>query len=606
MPAIPISELLGSQFVQRSVTAHNATDPGLAVICAWPVSGQYGPGTRVLYYVLVAACVFARKAEWIRNAGLAAVLLFPAVAALHGIVLAALHREGAVDMDVYGAFQLCSIGILTAPATVRLSKTYFNNPGRDIIFLWTGLILAGLLSLTVEFIRLESTICPPGDPATIQWLKNGTFSYESKRRGLSHPLRQGAAANIYVIEVPHELSFNTATLLAAACCVPAILSLVSTWIKILEKNWEKLSARNPPTEKPDEQPISGTNGATPKQMNWIAMRIRSWLTLIEIPVFFAAVLAILVKGEMNFFSKQLMYQTEPITSIGQWAPIVGTALAAVGSLYLLLTADMDAEQNQKADQEAPSNAESGNPETIIGQYYDPDSPDNSPRHSSAGNDDRRSEDVTRTMTSTTISQRIPRTTTNHSEISVDPGGRRIVARWLNFLSMQMAAKAHDQFQDSGFHAKERSTFPEVPGEEFRNNRLPDFHKAYSNSPIPRSRASSFIGSESSNGEGNSRIPVDIARHLSLPGPSSSRPVTRPQHAYTLPSRTCSSEASRGLDIQNISSVQRASIPTEVIMSRPDVSRASSTTNTSPGTPAPSGKTPPKIVVSSNSGFDFLV
>ena len=50
------------------------------------------PGNR--YYVLMAACLFARKAEWIRNAGLAAVLLFPAVAAIHGIVLAALHRKG--------------------------------------------------------------------------------------------------------------------------------------------------------------------------------------------------------------------------------------------------------------------------------------------------------------------------------------------------------------------------------------------------------------------------------------------------------------------------------------------------------------------------------
>jgi hypothetical protein len=87
-------------------------------------------------------------------------LLFPAVAAIHGIVLAAVHVDGktvvthccfaanayvpgAVDMDVYGAFQLCSIGILAAPVTVRLSRTYFYDPGRNTIFLWTGLILAG-------------------------------------------------------------------------------------------------------------------------------------------------------------------------------------------------------------------------------------------------------------------------------------------------------------------------------------------------------------------------------------------------------------------------------------------------------------------------------
>ena len=226
-------------------------------------------------------------------------------------------------MDVYGAFQLCSIGILAAPVTVKLSKTYFNNPGRNIIFLWTGLLLAGLLSLTVEFIRIEPTDCPLDDPASSQWAKNRTFSYNSKcgmvcgEEGPYSPLRRGAADNIYVIPVPQELTFNTATLFAAACCVPAILSLVSTWIKILEMNWEKLSSGdNMSREKSEEEPIQGTNGATPKQMKGITTRIRGWLTLIETPVFVAAVLAILIKGEMNFFSKPVMYQTEPISSIG--------------------------------------------------------------------------------------------------------------------------------------------------------------------------------------------------------------------------------------------------------------------------------------------------
>lgn len=46
-------------------------------------------------------------------------------------------------MDIYGAFQLCSLGILAAPATVKNSRTYFLDPGRNIIFLWTGLILSG-------------------------------------------------------------------------------------------------------------------------------------------------------------------------------------------------------------------------------------------------------------------------------------------------------------------------------------------------------------------------------------------------------------------------------------------------------------------------------
>jgi len=52
MPAIPSPpELLENILVYRStdLPPGNATAEVLEVICAWPVSGQYGPGTRVLY-----------------------------------------------------------------------------------------------------------------------------------------------------------------------------------------------------------------------------------------------------------------------------------------------------------------------------------------------------------------------------------------------------------------------------------------------------------------------------------------------------------------------------------------------------------------------------
>ena len=132
------------------------------------------PSLPYRYYALVIACLLARKAEWLRNACLAAALLFPAVAALHGIVLASVHIDGklvprygcltiipianlptpgAVDMDIYGAFQLCSIGVLAAPVTVRLSRTYFYDPGRNIIFIWTVLLLSGKPMAAVIIVR---------------------------------------------------------------------------------------------------------------------------------------------------------------------------------------------------------------------------------------------------------------------------------------------------------------------------------------------------------------------------------------------------------------------------------------------------------------------
>jgi hypothetical protein len=111
------------------------------------------------FYILVAGCVVAQKTKFLRNVCLAAALIFPAISAIHAIALAAFHVDGescpldfiipvdvalgAVDMDVYGAFQMCSLGMLAAPITIKFSKTYFNDPARNTIFLWAGLILAG-------------------------------------------------------------------------------------------------------------------------------------------------------------------------------------------------------------------------------------------------------------------------------------------------------------------------------------------------------------------------------------------------------------------------------------------------------------------------------
>ncbi|KAI8249418.1 hypothetical protein K4K58_010735 [Colletotrichum sp. SAR11_239] len=252
--------------------------PCIEVVCAWPLSGQYGFGQRILYYILVVVCVVARKEEWIRAVCQAAALLVPAVAAIHGIVLASMHVDGATDMDIYGALQFCSIGILAAPVTVKLSSTFFYDPGRNIIFLWTGLILSD----------------------------RGPFS----------SLRQGATSEIYVVPKPATLPFGMAMFLAAAECVPAILSLVSMWNKILEINWKR-GKGSPDKERIEDQGIiPGTNGATLKGMKDVNQAIRSLLSAVEVPVFGGAWLAVLIIGEINFWSPQVNYHTEPISNIG--------------------------------------------------------------------------------------------------------------------------------------------------------------------------------------------------------------------------------------------------------------------------------------------------
>ncbi|KAI6755707.1 hypothetical protein HG531_004813 [Fusarium graminearum] len=332
MPAV------SNVFVAAKAVAEltNETSDPLQVICAWPVSGQYGTGTRVLYYVLIAACLVARREEWLVNPCLAAALVLPAVAAIHGIVLVAMHNPDAVDMDIFGAFQLCAIGILAAPVTVMMSKTYFNDPGRNTIFLWTFLLLIGLLSMTIEFYRIETHDCTKdafGNPVSNI---ASNFSYIdgnncglicSTQDGPTSPMRGGSADNIYVIPAPHTLTFGAATLLGAACCVHAVLCLVSMWDRVLEINWRRRFGR-----QEEEDTASEDGDANKGVMKTVNDTIGFFLRILAVPVFGGAGLAILIVGEINFFSPPVDYQTEPMANIGQWAPITGTAMAMIGSL----------------------------------------------------------------------------------------------------------------------------------------------------------------------------------------------------------------------------------------------------------------------------------
>lgn len=141
--------------------AADSTKTGLQVICAWPVSGQYGAGTRVAYYVLIAITMSLHRAKKLVEVALAAVIVLPTIAAIHGIVLATVHVEGsscfpknyhcvllmttlpgAVDLDVFGAIQLCAIGALAR--SFRLSgRTGLSAAGNSLSFLLNSIMPVG-------------------------------------------------------------------------------------------------------------------------------------------------------------------------------------------------------------------------------------------------------------------------------------------------------------------------------------------------------------------------------------------------------------------------------------------------------------------------------
>ncbi|KAH3977655.1 hypothetical protein HBH70_106560 [Parastagonospora nodorum] len=534
MPAIaPLLELSA-----RSAT--NSTSPApLQVVCAFPVSGQYGAGSRILYYVLVITCIFARKAEWLRGALLAAALVLPSVAAIHAIVLASTHVNGAVDMDIYGAFQFCSIAILAAPLTVRLSKTYFYDPGRNVIFLWTIVILAGLIALCVEFYRATPIDCTSAQ-AGVPNLSKKNFPYGnttcdlrcSDKDGPFSPLRGGAASEIYVVPAPTRLSFNTGMLLAAGFCIPAILSLIFTWDKILEINWKR---RREAEENLDE-PVEGAN-VTVRELKGINSVVRMFLSVVEIPLFGGAVIAILSFGEANFFSQQVAYQTEPMAAVGQWAPIAGTVIAALGSLYLLWykgEKDLQEEHTTLPHTSDYLQHGSGSDREMSPSRFpdEPRSPGAVSEGLGLGIRTTTSNDIGRIPTITEPAvERSATAGTQHRNGEDDPSaGRPRVRQWFTSAANYLGNAAHHKLDVSDYKDQKAHAFPEIPGEPLRNAAIGRISEQYTVLRAERSRAeSTYAPSIASNSglEGGSTPPT----HAS-PRPDIS-PSRKPKRKNTL-------------------------------------------------------------------------
>lgn len=178
--------------------------------------------------------------------------------------------------------------------------------------------------MTIEFFRISTSPCI--DNSGKPFPSHSVFHYDIQcgltctvEGGPFSSLRGGSANNIYVIPVPDKFTFDTATLIASGCCIPAVINIVSMWNKILEINWKSRFGKR---EEDEADPIEGTNGATPKQMGRINGVVRLFMSAVEVPLFGGAVLAILILGERNFWSTPVSYQTEPIASIGELSVLI--------------------------------------------------------------------------------------------------------------------------------------------------------------------------------------------------------------------------------------------------------------------------------------------
>ncbi|KAF3017074.1 hypothetical protein E8E14_006545 [Neopestalotiopsis sp. 37M] len=259
------------------------------------------------------------------------------------------------------------------------------------------------------------------------------------------------------------------------------------WNRIAEFNWrQRWFRRNP--ENPNEV-IEGTNGATPLNMFHVNEDIKKYLSIaVEMPVFGAAVLAILVIGEKNFWSRPVNYMTEPIASIGQWGSIVGTGLAVIGSMFVVMAreADDEAASQISENKEPHSDHHEGvlqhptRPLPAVQQAGQHGSPSGG-RHESSPHNFGSSLVTTFTRLS-------------HGTFETDAGNRRKFAGYLSKVSDYIGTPSRKRYDVSEFQQGPAMNYPEVPGETNRNEHLRKVRQRW---PTPSIREASRSGSPDS-------------------------------------------------------------------------------------------------------------
>ncbi|KZV75586.1 hypothetical protein PENSPDRAFT_73133 [Peniophora sp. CONT] len=532
---LPHGKGSGFPFVEFDISQSGAS-AGAPVLCAWPLSGQYGVGSRYLYYALVLVSIFFLKTDWMRGAATAAALIYAAVAALHSIILAVYSQKHAIDMDIFGAFQILAIGVLSAPITVRYSRVYFQTDGRNIIFLWTLLMIAGLLSLVACFARATEQTCVDtnGVNVTIAQFTANMSSGDPNLCALQcgsafSPIRQDPQNPAQYILVPHKgMTLDTATLLCAACCIPALLSLIVMWQKVVRTNWQLLYGHTPAEDTPAgvalPSPMSPETGSAreirlrrdEKKMDAI---IKRGLNLVERIVYCVCILTIVVLGEENFWSPETRLGVEPMSSVGQWGPIVGAVFAALGSAY-----------TSWLSPQLPDSAQADMPPARDGairltesprQISEPLPPDTSTRPPLTRDRSRRR--------SSTLREEML-----HHRKQFARGLDRVAA-WTTpasdrFLDDITQTAGHDRFRD----------YPRIPGEEERNSHLAEDEERHRLMTSGRSRSAQSLVtviSGASASSHDSQEPRAVAMRQTSEGGTNSGLLTLPSWQLRSASRT---------------------------------------------------------------------
>ena len=288
----------------------------LQFICAFPVSGQYGPTVRfVIYPLLLLAILGARETPWLRTGTLSTIFTYCAIASIHQSAMATHSSDQVIDLDMFPAYHMTILALILGPSAMLQAKSLLDRPRLSIFGMVLLLIWTGVISFTVRVRSFPAPVDCVNDNGPVSSSNTSALlTCKSICPTLSLPMRTGQAAQN--VAYSQFTAYDKRAMAIALTCLLTFYELI-TYVRAREG-----SAKLPVDSIPSYQPISNPDSEKEKTGSG------RWLVKYLTPFF---LLGWCVFAELRILRP--LPQSEGHDAIGQWAPLVAILLVLTGAWF---------------------------------------------------------------------------------------------------------------------------------------------------------------------------------------------------------------------------------------------------------------------------------
>lgn len=328
----------------------NSTASSDAVICVYPISGQYGTIPRFLYYACLVFGVLGRKFPWLVAGALASAMTTSSTAVIHLIIITLSQGlEPAVqDLDLLAIFCLITTGSIIFFPALHFSSTLRESRAGPLILWWGTLNGIGGALCCVVFLPyfaedIQSTVAAEISCLAFGGSTNGTllqsasqladssldfgnctytcFSYSaSKIRSSSEIL----AVPMHNIQTSLQIPF---------LMFPGLVFILSFW-GLLTVSLKYVPYTEQLENIINRRVIRSIAGRPPlSSIRFLFYYTVSFLVNTSMTVVVLSVIPVVIIMELYLLAGGGIPKGEEYYSVGQWAPFVGVGFVLSAGMF---------------------------------------------------------------------------------------------------------------------------------------------------------------------------------------------------------------------------------------------------------------------------------